>query len=144
MTIGTIVWAYSRARTTGRIPEPRPLNADAAKNAPATRVTTASNPRVWAQRVGSAPSCTVLTHQGALDSESYAVEPSRTPTTANRPGAAGVPATPTSGLRTTSRPSPRRPSGESRPASDENTSKPSPLSNQRDPKNVAASRLTAK
>ncbi len=70
MTIGMTEWAYSRASTTGAMPEPRPLNADATKNAPVTTATMASSPRVWVQRVGSELSCTWVTHQGAFDSES--------------------------------------------------------------------------
>jgi hypothetical protein len=97
-------------------------------------VTEASSASVSIQRGFHELSCTRTTHHGEPENESYAVVPSSTPTTANSPGAIGVPATPESGSRSTSWPSAgRRPRGESRAASEENTSKPSARPNQRDP-----------
>ena len=70
------------------------------------------------------------------------MEPSSVTTTATRPGPSGTAARPSRGLRTTSRPSPRRPSGASAPISAEYTSKPSPRSNHRRPNSTAADRCT--
>ena len=66
-----IEWAYSRASTTGAMPEPRPLNADGREERPGDDGHDGEQPEgLRSNAVGSELSCTVLTHQGALDSES--------------------------------------------------------------------------
>ena len=77
------------------------------------------------------------------DSPSNAVDPSSTTTTAASPGSVGAADAFARGLRSTSRPSSRRPQGDRRAISVEYTSKPSPRANHSSPNHSASARCTA-
>src|SRR6476661_10120161 len=93
---------------------------------------------------GTGEVCTKVAHERLPEKPSYAVPPSMTATVGTRPRWPRRPLTPCSGVRSTQRPSRRRPRGESRPSRRDQTSKGSAWSNHVRPKTAAPSSDTAK
>src|SRR3954471_4981839 len=115
----------------------------------ASQIVTATKPKkarrvaVLSSADGTGEDCTNVAHERLAEKPSYAVPPSMTATVGTRPRWPRRPLTPCSGVRSTQRPSRRRPRGERRAGSREHASKGSAWSNHVRPKTAAPSRDTA-
>src|SRR5829696_2955256 len=118
--------------------------AEASQSVTATRAKKASRVAVLSSGDGTGEVCTKVAHDRFAEKPSYAVPPSMTETVGTSPRWPRRPFTPCRGVRSTQRPSVRRPSGDSRPNSRDHTSKGSACSNQVRPKTAAPSSDTAK
>src|SRR6478736_5239114 len=110
----------------------------------ATRPKKASRVAVLSSDDGTDEVCTNVAQDRFAEKPSYAVPPSMTATVGTSPRWPRRPLTPCSGVRSTHRPSRRRPRGESRPSRRDQTSKGSAWSNHVRPKTAAPSSDTAK
>src|SRR6478609_2249683 len=125
-------------------PESRTDTAEAIHSVTATSPKKASSVTVLSRDDGTGEVWTKGAHDRLAEKPSYAVPPSMTATVGTSPRWPRRPLTPCSGVRSTHRPSWRRPSGESRPSSRDHASKGSAWSNHVRPKTAAPSSDTAK